>query len=151
MDMGRKLTVLWNARELSNSVLLFTFFCCRAVLPNVPYRLNAQFGYLVSTVKQFCENTNSFMVIQPKPGKLRYFFPFQFVYIPLVGSVTVANGKIEWCRSISVEYKMVHDFNQAVLRTEIEKNPCFDLVQFSAMFYNRFQMLYRVKKFGLSL
>ena len=47
MDMGRKLTVLWNERELSNSVMLFTCFCCRAVLPNVPYRLNAQFGHLV--------------------------------------------------------------------------------------------------------
>ena len=48
MDMGRKLTVLWNERELSNSAMLFTCFCCRAVLPNVPYRLNAQFGHLVT-------------------------------------------------------------------------------------------------------
>ena len=27
--------------------MLFTCFCCRAVLPNVPYQLNAQFGHLV--------------------------------------------------------------------------------------------------------
>ena len=47
MDMGRKLTVLWNEGELGNSVMLSTCFCCRAVLPNVPYRLNAQFGHLV--------------------------------------------------------------------------------------------------------
>ena len=42
-----KLTVLWNEGELGNSVMLSTCFCCRAVLPNVPYRLNAQFGHLV--------------------------------------------------------------------------------------------------------
>ena len=50
MDMGRKLTVLWNEGELGNSVMLSTCFCCRAVLPNVPYRLNAQFGHLVQFV-----------------------------------------------------------------------------------------------------
>ena len=48
MDMGRKLTVLWNEGELGNSVMLSTCFCCSAVLPNVPYLLNAQFGHLVT-------------------------------------------------------------------------------------------------------
>ena len=51
MDMGRKLTVLWNEGELGSSVMLSTCFCCRAVLPNVPYRLNAQFGHLVLLIK----------------------------------------------------------------------------------------------------
>ena len=40
------LTVLWNERELS----FFTCFCCRAVLPNVHYRLSAQFGHLVCLI-----------------------------------------------------------------------------------------------------
>ena len=49
-----------------------------------------------SIVKQFCENTNSFMVIQPKTGK-----NFSLVYILLVGSVTIANSQSEWIESTS--------------------------------------------------
>ena len=49
----------------------------------------------VSIVKQFCENSNSLIVIQPRTGRILVFLPFSLVYILLVGSVTIANGQIE--------------------------------------------------------
>ena len=45
--MGRKLTVLWDERELGNSVMLFTCFCFCCCLSQCAIRLNAQFGHLV--------------------------------------------------------------------------------------------------------
>ena len=45
--MGRKLTALWDERELGNSVMLLLASVVVAVLPNVPYRLNAQLGILL--------------------------------------------------------------------------------------------------------
>ena len=53
----------------------------------------------VSIVKQFCKNTKSFMMIQPKNGKIKVFLCFSLVYILLVGSVTIANGQIGWSQS----------------------------------------------------
>ena len=44
--MGRKLTVLWDEREVGNSVMLLLASVFVAVLPNVPYRLNAPLGVL---------------------------------------------------------------------------------------------------------
>ena len=40
--------------------------------------------------------TPTFSLIQPKTGKILVFLSFLLVYILLVGSVTIANVKIEW-------------------------------------------------------
>ena len=50
----------------------------------------------MSPGKQFCEKDKSFVVIQSKNGKIWVFLSFSHVYVSLVGSVTIANGKIEW-------------------------------------------------------
>ena len=50
----------------------------------------------ISPVRQFCEKNKSFMVIQSKNGKILVFLSFSYVYVSLVGSVTIANGQIEW-------------------------------------------------------
>ena len=50
----------------------------------------------ISPVRQFCEKDKSVMVIQSKTGKIQVFLSFSHVYISLVGSVTIANSKIEW-------------------------------------------------------
>ena len=50
----------------------------------------------ISPVIQFCEKDKSFMVIQSKTAKCRYFFlSFWNIHVSLVGSVTIANGQIE--------------------------------------------------------
>ena len=47
-------------------------------------------------VRQFHEKTSSFMVIPPKYGKMQISLSLSLVYISLVGSVTIADGQIEW-------------------------------------------------------
>ena len=69
----------------------------------------------VSVVKQFCENTNSFMVIQPKHAKFRYFFPSHlFTFYSLVQLLLPMVKLNGFSQPISIEYKMVHGFTQAV-------------------------------------
>ena len=53
-------------------------------------------GHVFSPVKQFHESAITFMVITPKYGKILVSLSFSLVYISLVGSVTIANGQIEW-------------------------------------------------------
>ena len=53
-------------------------------------------GHVFSPVRQFHENAKTFMVITPKYGKIFVSLSFSLVYISLVGSVTIANGQIEW-------------------------------------------------------
>ena len=51
----------------------------------------------VSTMKQFCENINCFMVIQPKPVTFRYFIAshlFTFYSMALF-----AKGQADWSES----------------------------------------------------
>ena len=98
---------------------------------------------LLAAVKQFCENTNSVMVIQPKSCKLRYFFPSHlFIFYSLaqpLGPTVKLNGVSQ---PISIEYKMVHGFNQTVFRSKISKNFFRGFVQFSAVYKDRSQMLH---------
>ena len=65
MYMGRSLTAFWDEGELGNSVMLFLLVpVVVAVFPNVPYRLNAQLGILVTKKLQlYLQNLrNSFCV-----------------------------------------------------------------------------------------
>ena len=52
----------------------------------------------VSIVKQFCENTNSFMVVQPKPIKFRYFFlsDSRWTAVKQVHCPSCIMGDAEW-------------------------------------------------------
>ena len=48
-------------------------------------------------MKQFCENDKSFMTIPSKKlQNIGTFLSFAHVYVPVVGSVTIANGPIYW-------------------------------------------------------
>ena len=58
------------------------------------------------------------MVIQPKTGKIQVILRVKLVYILPVGSVILPTVKLNGAsRPISIEYEMVHGFNQAVFRT----------------------------------
>ena len=39
------------------------------------------------------------LIIQPKTSKIQVFLSISLVYILLIGSVTIANGQIEWIES----------------------------------------------------
>ena len=45
--MGRKLTVLWDERELGNSVMLFTCFCCCCCPSQCALPTQCPIGHLV--------------------------------------------------------------------------------------------------------
>ena len=71
MNMGRKLTVLWDERELGNSVMLFTWFCCRCCPSQRALPTQCPTGHLVlrdtshktlSGPDQKLDVTNFFMV-----------------------------------------------------------------------------------------
>ena len=47
MHMGRKLKVLWNERELGNSVMLFTCFCCHCCPSQCALLTQCPIGHLV--------------------------------------------------------------------------------------------------------
>ena len=58
------------------------------------------------------------MVTLPKTGKIWVFLCFSLIYISLVGSVTIANGQIEW--SQSTNFNRIQDdawLYQAVFKT----------------------------------
>ena len=50
MHMGRKLTVLWDERELGNSVMLFTCFCCCYCTSQCALPTQCPIGHLVSII-----------------------------------------------------------------------------------------------------
>ena len=50
----------------------------------------------ISPVRQCCEKDKSSMVIQSKNRKIYVFLSFSHVYVSIIGSVTIANGQIEW-------------------------------------------------------
>ena len=77
----------------------------------------------IGPVRQFCEKVYSFIVMPSTPGKARYFihshlFTFHSLVQLLLPTVKL-NGISQ---PISIEYKMVHDLNQAVFRTYNFKN-----------------------------
>ena len=45
--MGRKLTVLWDEREIGNSVMLFTCFCCCCCPSQYALLTQCPIGHLV--------------------------------------------------------------------------------------------------------
>ena len=49
----------------------------------------------IGPVRQFCKKDKSFMVYTVKKWQ-NLFLSFSLVYVSLVGSVTIANGQIEW-------------------------------------------------------
>ena len=97
-----------------------------------------------SIVKQLCENTNSFMVIQPNPTKSSYLLPshlFKFYsLVQLLIPTVKLNGASQ---PISIEYKMVHGFSQAAFKNlKFQSVPHLGFVLFLAMVLNRSQMLH---------
>ena len=69
----------------------------------------------ITSVSQFCEKAISFMVILSKPGKIWVFLSLSLVYISLAGQLLLPTVKPNGVKKpISIEYKMVHDLNQAV-------------------------------------
>ena len=64
-------------------------------------------GHLFSSVSKFHEKAETFMVITPKYGKILMSLSFSLVYISLVGSITIANGQIEW--SYSTDFNRIQD------------------------------------------
>ena len=90
----------------------------------------------ISPMRQFCEKDKSFMVIQSKNGKIWVFLSFSHVYVSLVGSVTIANGQIEW--SQSTNFNRIQDgawFNlTCVYNLKFRKLSNLGLVQFLIMF-----------------
>ena len=56
MHMGRKLTVLWDERELGNSVMLFTYFCCCCCPSQCALPTQCPIGHLVEA-KIFSSHT----------------------------------------------------------------------------------------------
>ena len=72
----------------------------------------------ISTVRQFCEKDKSFLVIQPKTAKSRYFFSFYvFTFHSLVQFLLPTVKLNGVSQPISIEYKMVHGLIQAVFTT----------------------------------
>ena len=53
-------------------------------------------GHVFSPARNFHEKAKTFMLITPEYGKILVSLSFSLVHISLVGSVTIANGKIEW-------------------------------------------------------
>ena len=110
MHMGRKLTVLWNERELGNSVILFTCFCCRAVLPNVPYQLNAQFGHLVWQRSIYIWSLR-FWASKVPSGKPRLvFLPLAFFQNFLSFNLSIQHLEDRKARSVHIYYTVVTSF-----------------------------------------
>ena len=53
-------------------------------------------GHVFSPVRQFHEKAKTFVVMTPKYSKILVSLSFSLLYILVVGSVTIANGQIEW-------------------------------------------------------
>ena len=79
----------------------------------------------ISPVRQFHGKANSLMVIPPKYGKIWVSLSFSLVYISLVATI---------------EYKMVHGFNQAVFKP-------YNFENFAILNLPSFQLCFRT---GLS-
>ena len=63
----------------------------------------------ISPVRQFCEKDKSFVVIQAKTAKSRYFFPsHMFTFHSLVQFLLPMVKLNGVSQPISIEYKMVH-------------------------------------------
>ena len=71
----------------------------------------------ISTVRQFCEKTNSYIIIESKMAKSRYVFSSHFFTFPLLVHLLLPTARLNGVsQSVSIEYKMVHGFSQAVCR-----------------------------------
>ena len=76
----------------------------------------------ISPMRQFCGKDKSFMVIQSKTAKSRYFFPshmFTFHSLVQLQLPTVKLNGVS--QPISMEYKMVHGIFKLCLQLKISK------------------------------
>ena len=71
----------------------------------------------VSIVKEFCDNINSFMAIQPKTGKIYVFLSSAPVYVLLVKLLLPTVKLNGGSQPISIEYKVAHGSSPAMFRT----------------------------------
>ena len=72
----------------------------------------------IGPVRQFCEKDKSFMVIQSKAAKSRYFFPSHMSTFHLLLQLLLPTVKLNGVsQPISIEYTIVNDLIQAVYRT----------------------------------
>ena len=74
-------------------------------------------GKFINPVREFCQKDKSIMVIQSKKGKkFRYFFPSHMFTFHSLAQLLLPMVKLNGVNQpISIEYKMVHGLNQAVL------------------------------------
>ena len=80
-----------------------------------PFLSQAKF---ISPVRKFCEKDKSFMVIQSKTAKSRYFFPSRMFTFHSLVQLLLPTVKLNGVRQpISIEYQMVHSLIQAVFTT----------------------------------
>ena len=69
-------------------------------------------------MRQFCEKDKSFMVIQSKMAKSRYFFPSHMFTFHSLAQLLLPTVKLNGVsQSVSIEYKMVHGLIQSVFTT----------------------------------
>ena len=87
-------------------------------------------------MKQFCENTNSFRIIQPKAVKFRYFLPSHlFTFYSLVQLLLPTVKLNGFSQPVAIKYKIVHGLDQTVFRTlNFKMFPVLDLSSFQLCF-----------------
>ena len=98
--------------------LIYSFFSTFYPILSLEMSGDLSQAKFISPVRQFCEKDKSFMVIQAKTAKSRYFFPPQmFTFHSLVQFLLPMVKLNGVSQSISIEYKMVHGLIQAVFTT----------------------------------
>ena len=83
--------ILNFAIDTSSQLILFHLFLLSLDIRAISLaRKKPPYHMVICTVRKFCEKVNSLTVIPSS---------FLIVHISLVGSVTIANGQIEWNQS----------------------------------------------------